>query len=128
VRLADAITRVVPDFFSSSENLATWPEKVPTGRYVPTGGTPEYKFSPAPPKRNLPVNAGQVAIYLTKKIGRAQLVLSKDGIRSQRGIIFFDTIYHYSGSGHISLWDGQRVMDHDFFDRSPRVYFWRLPQ
>lgn len=76
----------------------------------------------------LPVRANELAHILTKKLGRGQLVGSAGGIANRTGIIFFDTIRGYAGSGHISLWDGSQVVDGgDYFSVSPRVYFWLLP-
>jgi hypothetical protein len=75
----------------------------------------------------LPTRAADLAIVLNRKLGRARQVRRED-IAGQKGIIFFDTIRRYSGTGHISLWDGSRVVDRgDYFSVSPRAYFWRLP-
>lgn len=76
----------------------------------------------------LPVRANELAHVLTKKLGRAAPVKSAGDISSKTGIIFFDTIRGYGGSGHISLWDGSKVLDlGNYFGSSPRAYFWLLP-
>ncbi len=76
----------------------------------------------------LPVRANELAHIFAKKLGRATHVENPTKIANRKGIIFFDTISGYSGSGHISLWDGSQVVDGgDYFNRSPRVYFWPLP-
>jgi len=76
--------------------------------------------------KDLPTRADDLAIILNGKIGNAKKV-SKDDLKEKHGIIFFDTIQGFPGSGHISLWNGQKVVDGgDFFERSPRVYFWLL--
>ena len=74
----------------------------------------------------LPTRADDMAIILNKKIRPASLVDSIGELSSKTGIIFFDKIAGWSGgSGHISLWNGDKVVDDgDYFDRSPRVYFW----
>jgi hypothetical protein len=48
-------------------------------------------------------------------------------IKNKTGVVFFDTIKDFSGTGHISLWDGKAVLDKgDYFNKSPRVYFFDL--
>jgi hypothetical protein len=77
----------------------------------------------------LPTKAADLAIVLNNKVHTAQLISSKSSLVAQKekGIIFFDTIVGFGGTGHISLWDGDEVGDGiEFFDSSPRVYFWRL--
>ena len=79
----------------------------------------------------LPLRASELAIILNRKIGTAVLVKSAADISSpktKRGIIFFDSIPGYAGTGHISLWNGTKVLDDgNYFGKSPRVYFWSLP-
>jgi hypothetical protein len=73
-------------------------------------------------------HTSRLAHILAKKRDQAQLVANSAAIQGRKGIVFFDTITAYSGSGHISLWDGSAVVDGgDYFARSPRVYFWSLP-
>lgn len=81
----------------------------------------------------LPTRASDLAIILNAVLGRAKTIkdaqtpLRMDQLKDTRGIIFFDTIQEFDGTGHISLWDGTRVVDGgDYFDKSPRVYFWAL--
>jgi hypothetical protein len=126
VRLADAITRVVPDFFSDS-SAATWPDPHPTGRYVSgRDSAVGVQFQTAPQNRKLPIRANELAAALDLKLGTAQAVYTKSQIVSQLGIVFFDGIPGYAGSGHISLWDGQGVADrHEYWD-SRHIRFWSL--
>lgn len=51
----------------------------------------------------LPTRASDLAIILNEKIRKANLV-RKAQIAGQKGIIFFDTIPGFAGTGHISLW------------------------
>jgi hypothetical protein len=75
----------------------------------------------------LPTLASDLAIVLNKKITRGSRV-RKSSIRGRKGIVFFDTIPSFAGTGHISLWDGTAVVDKgDYFESSPRAYFWPLP-
>lgn len=126
VRLADAITRVQADFFSSA-TAETWPEKIPTGRYVPSGDSEVgLRFEPAPAKRRLPIRAGEIKEHLNKKLGVGRLISAPNQISGLRGIVFFDKIPGYSGTGHISLWDGQGIVDRGEYWNSSRVWFWPL--
>ena len=78
----------------------------------------------------LPLRASELAIILNKKIRIAERIKSAAEIscpRKRQGIIFFDKIPGYAGTGHISLWTGLKVFDNgDYFGKSPRVYFWVL--
>jgi len=75
----------------------------------------------------LPTVASDLAIVLNKKIRKAWRINKKKDISGKKGIIFFDTVPPYDVSGHISLWDGEKVVDNgDYFSKSPRVYFWEL--
>jgi hypothetical protein len=78
----------------------------------------------------LPTRADELAPLLNEKFGKATRVDRSQisGKNVKRGIVFFDTITGFGGSGHISLWNGSKVVDGgDYFDDSPRVYFWPLP-
>ncbi len=82
----------------------------------------------------LPTRAADLAIILNATLGKAQTVknqrtaLDRTRLAGKPGIIFFDTLKESDGSGHISLWDGAKVVDGgEYFDRSPRIYFWSLP-
>jgi hypothetical protein len=109
VRLSDALTRVDPQFFHGVNAGAEWHEPIKSDG------------------RNLPMNAGALAIALRHKIGKPIQVLTPSVISGRRGVIFFDTITGYAGTGHISLWDGNGVVDGgNYFPYSPRVYFWQL--
>lgn len=75
----------------------------------------------------LPTRANDLAIILNKKIKNAVLVTSEASISGKTGIIFFDTIVGFGGTGHISLWNGTAVSDNgNYFNNSPRVYFWSM--
>lgn len=126
VRLADAITRVVPDFFDSFD-VATWSEKGPTGRYIPSA-EPRVgmKFAPAPVGRRLPIRANEIADCLNGKLDRGQLTNSRAQIMGRRGIVYFQGIPGYLGSGHISLWDGSEILDRGEYWDSIRIFFWPL--
>jgi len=127
VRLADAITRVQSDFFASAK-IKTWPEKTPTGHYVPSADPKAgLKFEPAPAKRDLPIRAGEIKDYLNGHFRLGQLITSANDISGQRGIICFDHIPGYAGTGHISLWDGHCVVDGGEYWDSFRVWFWPVP-
>ncbi len=77
--------------------------------------------------RDLPTRASDLAIILNRRIGQPRLVRSSADLGSEKGIIFFDTIRGFGGTGHITLWTGEEVADGgDYFSESPRVYFWRL--
>jgi hypothetical protein len=75
----------------------------------------------------LPSRASDLAIILNEKVGKPER-MGKADIAGKKGIVFFDTIPGFGGTGHISLWDGTKVVDGgDYFSVSPRVYFWSLP-
>ncbi|MEQ8767457.1 MAG: T6SS effector amidase Tae4 family protein [Planctomycetota bacterium] len=77
--------------------------------------------------RDLPTRAADLAIILNRRLGRPTLIRGEADIQGRRGIVFFDTIVGFSGTGHISLWNGARVADGgSYFRSSPRVYFWPL--
>jgi len=88
----------------------------------------------------LAVRADDLAIILNGKLGKAIRHESPDAAAGappvemvgKKGIVFFDKLAGWDGgTGHISLWDGSRVVDlddggSDFFRRGERVYFWEL--
>lgn len=88
----------------------------------------------------LPVRADDLAIILNTKIGKAGRYESPEKTRGlapseilgKKGILFFDKLEGWDGgTGHISLWDGDRVLDVEdggtgFFRRGERLYFWPL--
>jgi hypothetical protein len=75
----------------------------------------------------LPTRADDMAIMLSKYVVKPRRVSKISDIKGKRGVIFFDTIKDFSGSGHISLWNGTAVVDGgNYFHKSPRVYFFDL--
>jgi hypothetical protein len=47
-----------------------------------------------------------------------------------RGIVAFLNFWGANNQGdHIDLWNGKEIAhgDHDFFERSEQIWFWRLP-
>lgn len=88
----------------------------------------------------LPVRADDLAIILNTKLGKAVRYDSPDKskglapteIAGKKGILFFDKLEGWDGgTGHISLWDGNRVLDvgdggAGYFRRGERLYFWPL--
>lgn len=88
----------------------------------------------------LPVRADDLAIILNQKIVKAVRYASPDPaeglapseIAGKKGILFFDKLEGWDGgTGHISLWDGTRVVDvadggKAYFRRGERLYFWPL--
>ena len=65
------------------------------------------------------------AASLAKIVGN-KWVKDKSEITGKHGIVFFDTITGSKVTSHISLWDGDKVVDADYFDKSARVYFLRF--
>jgi Type VI secretion system (T6SS), amidase effector protein 4 len=88
-----------------------------------------FKDKAAPSKvewYGLPTRADDLALILSKYIVKPARV-TKMSIKNKTGVVFFDTIKDFSGTGHISLWDGKAVLDKgDYFHKSPRVYFFDL--
>jgi hypothetical protein len=64
---------------------------------------------------------------------QAAVKTARKKIENRAGAIFFDKLVGYAGTGHITLWNGNRCLDiprdveDSFFSRTPRVYFWPLP-
>jgi hypothetical protein len=125
VRLADAITRIHPDFFRGTD-AEKWTDRRSTGRYVANPGGVNLKFQEAPPNRSLPIRAGQLAEILNQRIARGQVVLTAAEINAKQGIVFFEGIPGYNGSGHITLWDYRGPADGGQHWNARRVVFWQL--
>jgi hypothetical protein len=82
---------------------------------------------PGVPEREVATRAANLAKIISNKWGQGKLVKDKSEIAGKHGIIFFDTITGSKVTGHISLWDGAKVVDAgDYFDKSARIYFWEL--
>src|SRR5712691_1823634 len=73
VRLSDALTRVDPRFFHGANAGPKWHEPVKSGG------------------RNLPMNAGDLAVALRHKLGKPIQAHTPSVLCRRRGIIFFDT-------------------------------------
>jgi hypothetical protein len=128
VRLADALTRVQPTVFAGTKRVATWPEKHPTGHYVRSGDSAvSLKFEAAPQNRRLPIRAGDLKVLLEEVLGDGAVVTSPSTIAGKKGIICFEHIPGYGGTGHISLWDGGKVVDGVAPWRAKPISFWGLP-
>jgi hypothetical protein len=104
VRLSYALNSAQADFFNGiAENALKW--------------------------ESLITRADHLAIHLNKKLGKATKVTKLTEIADKNGIIFFDKISGFSGTGHISLWNGSIVVDtpqNNYFERSDHVWFWPL--
>lgn len=77
----------------------------------------------------LPTRADDLAIILNSRLRKAQLVKTREELAHLKGIVFFDSIPGFNGSGHIALWDGKAFCagrSDDYFGKSPRIYFWPL--
>jgi hypothetical protein len=86
-----------------------------------------YGWKPIGAGRELATRAASLAKIIGDKWGQGKLVKDKSEIAGKHGIIFFDTITGSKVSGHISLWNGDKVLDAgEYFDRSARTYFWEL--
>ena len=63
-----------------------------------------------------------LAIILNQKFGKAVKTTISSLRQGRTGIVFFDTIPGFDGTGHISLWDGGKVVDAgDYGSVSPRT-------
>ena len=126
VRLSYAISQVDPKFFNAGVRGATWQQPIS----IRNPNTRRQERVRHPPR--LPINARQLANDLDRIIGKRTQFSGR--MPRSSGIIFFNKLWNYSGSGHISLWDGSRntVVDldnetaKDFFTRAVRVEFWQL--
>ena len=86
-----------------------------------------YGWKPIGVERELATRAASLAKIIGNKWGQGKLVKGKSEIAGKRGIVFFDTITDSKVTGHVSLWDGAKVVDAgDYFEKSARVYFWEL--
>jgi hypothetical protein len=86
-----------------------------------------YGWKPIGVERELATRAASLAKLIAKKWGEGKLVKEKSEIAGKRGIIFFDTITGSKVTGHISLWNGDKVLDAgEYFEKSARVHFWEL--
>ncbi len=104
VRLSFALKSVKKDFFDGSS------------------------FKAGESWNGLVTKAAVLSIVLNRELGKATLVKKKADIKDKKGLIFFDTITGANVTGHISMWNGNNVVDNgDYFSNSPRVYFWPLP-
>ena len=97
------------------------------GFFEGTKFPPGYGWKPITAERELATRAASLAKIISNKWGQGILVKEKSEIAGKHGIVFFDTITASKVTGHISLWDGDKVVDAgDYFDKSERVYFWEL--
>jgi hypothetical protein len=104
VRLAYAIFKTDKSYFKSKKARRPWREWL-----------------------GLPTKADELAVMLTRHEKKPTLVKARKEIAGKAGIIFFDKITGFGGSGHISLWDGTCVADDgDYFGSSERIYFYEL--
>jgi len=86
-----------------------------------------YGWKPIFADRELATRAASLAKIIGNKWGAGKLVKDKSELAGKRGILFFDTITGSKVTGHVSLWDGEKVLDAgDYFDKSARVHFWEL--
>ncbi len=88
---------------------------------------PGYGWKPMGVDRELATRAASLAKIIGTKWGPGKLVKGKSEVAGKRGLLFFDTITDSKVTGHVSLWDGEKVLDAgDYFEKSARVYFWEL--
>jgi hypothetical protein len=86
-----------------------------------------YGWKPIGVDRELATRAASLAKIIGNRWGPGKLVKQKSEIGKKRGVLFFDTITDSKVTGHVSLWDGEKVVDAgDYFDKSARVFFWEL--
>ncbi len=109
IRLSAALHKFDPKFFEGI--------KFPAG----------YGWKPKGVEHELATRAASLAKIIGNRWGPGKLVKEKTEIAGKRGILFFDTITDSKVTGHVSLWDGDKVVDAgDYFAKSARVYFWEL--
>ena len=89
------------------------------------------------------LSAEEMWIYLTKNFRAPDLVLPKTGrykdsddfqkafedtirpiIRNKKGIVAFDRIFGYSGSGHMDIFDGEKLSDAPAWYPCQRIRLW----
>jgi len=88
---------------------------------------PGYGWKPIGVDRELATRAASLAKIISQKWGEGRLVKQKTEIAGKRGLLFFDTITDSKVTGHVSLWDGDKVLDAgDYFEKSARIHFWEL--
>ena len=88
---------------------------------------PGYGWKPIGVDRELATRAASLAKIITQRWGEPKLIKAKTEITGKRGLLFFDTIRDSKVTGHVSLWDGAKVLDAgDYFEKSARIYFWEL--
>ena len=86
-----------------------------------------YGWKPLDADRELATRAASLSKIITKKWGEPKLIKQKSEIAGKRGLLFFDTIRESKVTGHVSLWDGDKVLDGgDYFEKSTRTHFWQL--
>jgi hypothetical protein len=88
---------------------------------------PGYGWKPIGVDRELATRAASLAKIITRNWGEPKLIQQKTDITGKRGLLFFDTIRDSKVTGHVSLWDGAKVLDNgDYFAKSARIHFWEL--
>lgn len=73
--------------------------------------------------------------YLRKMYGPPQETFSYEGeggpvppsFLGKQGIICFDVNGWSDATGHFDLWDGERCINHDYFERAAKVHLWVVP-
>ena len=109
IRLSVALHKTDPKFF----NDTTFP--------------PGYGWKPKDVDRELATRAASLSKIIVQRWGEAKLIAAKAEIAGKRGLLFFDTIRDSKVTGHVSLWDGEKVLDGgDYFTTSTRIHFWQL--
>ena len=109
IRLSVALHKSDPKFFDGT----TFP--------------PGYGWKPQDADRELATRAASLAKLISTRWGQGKLLKEKSEIAGKRGVLFFDTITGSKVTGHVSLWDGEKVVDAgDYFEKSARVHFWEL--
>jgi hypothetical protein len=109
IRLSAALHKTDPAFFEGT----TFP--------------PGYGWKPLDADRELATRAASLGKIITQRWGEPKLIKQKTEITGKRGVLFFDTITDSKVTGHVSLWDGAKVLDAgDYFEKSARIHFWEL--
>jgi hypothetical protein len=109
IRLSVALHKTDPKFFDG----VTFP--------------PGYGWKPLDAERELATRAASLAKIITKNWGEPKIIKEKSEVSGKRGLLFFDTIRDSKVTGHVSLWDGDKVLDAgDYFEKSARIHFWHL--
>ena len=109
IRLSVALHKTDPKFFDG----VTFP--------------PGYGWKPLDTDRELATRAASLSKIIIKNWGEPKIITVKSEIAGKRGLLFFDTIRDSKVTGHVSLWDGDKVVDAgDYFEKSTRIHFWEL--